>query len=113
MKPAFLLFPLTLAACQLQPDTPRTGPAHGLALFQQDCAICHADDATGGDGPDLTRLSARNGGVFPTTRVLAQIDPCPPTCWPWRGIWSRSRTDILRLSPGRRPSMTLEPRRVR
>ncbi|MEM7642543.1 MAG: cytochrome c [Pseudomonadota bacterium] len=74
MKP-FLLLPLALAACQLQPAAPRTDPAHGQFLFQQDCAVCHGADATGGDrAPDLTGLSARNGGLFPTTRVLAQID---------------------------------------
>ncbi|MEM8850401.1 MAG: cytochrome c [Pseudomonadota bacterium] len=74
MKPTFLILPILVAACQAQPDLPRTDPAHGLALFQQDCAVCHGPDATGGDGPDLTRISARNGGPFPTIRVLAQID---------------------------------------
>lgn len=74
MKPKHLLLPIALAGCQMQPEPPRTDPAHGLALFQQDCAVCHGSDATGGEGPDLTGLAARNGGSFPTTRVLAQID---------------------------------------
>ncbi|MEM8825209.1 MAG: cytochrome c [Pseudomonadota bacterium] len=74
MKP-LLILPLILAACQTQPaPPPRTDPAHGLSLFQQDCAICHAADATGGEGPDLTGLAARNEGIFPMIRVLAQID---------------------------------------
>ncbi|MBZ5696383.1 MAG: cytochrome c [Acidobacteriia bacterium] len=29
----------------------------GRALFKQNCAACHADDATGGRGPDLIRSS--------------------------------------------------------
>ncbi|MEM7709492.1 MAG: c-type cytochrome [Pseudomonadota bacterium] len=76
MRPALFLLPVlvVLAACQPQPDEPRTDPAHGLALFQQECAVCHAADATGGEGPDLTGLAARDDGTFPTTRVLAQID---------------------------------------
>lgn len=47
------------------------------------CAGCHGADGTGGgpqavaqglDAPDLTRLAAGNGGVFPRLRVMAQID---------------------------------------
>ncbi|MEM7489566.1 MAG: cytochrome c [Pseudomonadota bacterium] len=70
----YLILPLALAACQVQSEAPRTDPARGLALFQQDCASCHGADAGGAEGPDLTGLAARNGGTFPTTRVLAQID---------------------------------------
>lgn len=70
-------------------DTPAKGAAHpipsplirsiqGPALFHAYCASCHGTDAKGG-GPmvaslrvkptDLTRISARNGGVFPKMRV--------------------------------------------
>jgi mono/diheme cytochrome c family protein len=50
----------------------------GPALYQAYCASCHGTDATG-RGPmanalkaaptDLTRISARNGGMFPFPRV--------------------------------------------
>jgi mono/diheme cytochrome c family protein len=69
-----LVLPLLLAACEPGPEEIRTDAAHGMALFQQDCAACHGADATGGTGPDLTAISARNGGTFPVTRVLGQID---------------------------------------
>jgi mono/diheme cytochrome c family protein len=56
--------------------------AQPSADYAQYCADCHG--ATGqGDGPsaagltpnptNLAQLSAQNGGVFPTTRVMAQI----------------------------------------
>jgi len=50
----------------------------GPALYRSYCASCHGADATGG-GPmaralkvppvDLTRIAARNGGMFPLPRV--------------------------------------------
>src|SRR6185295_4532355 len=50
----------------------------GPALYQAYCATCHGTDARGG-GPmaeslkvapaDLTRIAARNAGVFPLARV--------------------------------------------
>ena len=55
----------------------------GRAAFMDHCATCHGVDGTG-DGPmvpvlsvappDLTVLSAANGGVFPTGRVLRLVD---------------------------------------
>lgn len=58
-------------------------PASGAAIFQTHCATCHGAEGMG-DGPlgamltvpppDLTGLSARNGGVFPLERVLSRID---------------------------------------
>ena len=55
----------------------------GRQLFMENCASCHGADAKG-DGemsqhlvkmaPDLTKLSIRNGGVFPTDEVMATID---------------------------------------
>lgn len=54
-------------------------PSSDFATY---CAVCHGARGLG-DGPaaegkakkpaDLTRLSARNGGEFPTTRVMSQI----------------------------------------
>lgn len=68
---------MTLSACletdraptEADIDVPR-----GAALFARDCAACHGATATGGIGPDLTMISARNGGAFPRDRVLATID---------------------------------------
>jgi mono/diheme cytochrome c family protein len=55
----------------------------GAALFQSYCAACHGANARG-DGPmnatlrrppaDLTKFAARNGGVFPESRVTRIID---------------------------------------
>jgi mono/diheme cytochrome c family protein len=50
----------------------------GPAVFQAYCAVCHGKDARGGGPavgalkrrpPDLTRMSRRNGGIFPFERV--------------------------------------------
>ncbi|MCV6585495.1 MAG: cytochrome c [Marinibacterium sp.] len=52
----------------------------GAQLYAQNCAICHGADATGGTAPggqaapDLTMISARNGGSFPRAEVLSTID---------------------------------------
>ncbi|UWQ19937.1 cytochrome c [Jannaschia sp. M317] len=72
---ALFLFPL-LAACVSEgvPTEADIGAARGQALFAENCVACHGSDATGGVGPDLTQLSARNGGVFPQVPVLATID---------------------------------------
>ena len=65
-------------------QAPNTLPSNtGSQLFRNYCATCHG--ATGrGDGPladqlrrippDLTRFSARNGGVFPSERVYRIVD---------------------------------------
>ena len=60
----------------------------GGLLYESFCASCHGDEA-GGDGqlaaflairaPDLTQLAAGNGGVFPVSRVVGQIDGRDPT----------------------------------
>ncbi len=65
-----------LAACV--PEEPPTGPED----FASYCAACHGTGGRG-DGPmaatldrrpaDLTGLAHRNGGTFPTTRVMAKI----------------------------------------
>jgi mono/diheme cytochrome c family protein len=73
-----LALPLALAACVERKAPPPTG-AEDFASY---CAGCHGATAKG-DGPaaaglsrrpaDLTRISARNGGVFPGTKVMAKI----------------------------------------
>lgn len=45
----------------------------GAILFARDCAACHGADARGGRAPDLTTLSARNGGTFPLDQVRSTI----------------------------------------
>lgn len=57
-------------------------PTDGATLFHNYCAACHGPDGQG-DGPaakelkktvpDLTRLSQRNGGNFPTLHVRTVI----------------------------------------
>ena len=57
--------------------------ARGERLFADHCATCHGESARG-DGPmaailsvapaNLTGLSARNDGAFPTDRVVRRID---------------------------------------
>lgn len=56
----------------------------GAALYARNCAVCHGADARGGGGggieglsktpPDLTRLTARGGGLFPADAVLATVE---------------------------------------
>ena len=78
MRRLILLLPLTLAACVTEIEVP-----DGRAAFMQDCATCHGTDAKGTGplmqsvgivAPDLTQISARNGGVFPRQEVMAIID---------------------------------------
>lgn len=66
-----------LAGCVPRPEV------SGRADFQAFCAGCHGADAQGAGPdagalaaapPDLTRIAARNGGVFPRTRVMSVID---------------------------------------
>lgn len=55
--------------------------SEGEKLFVDNCTACHDYRGTGSSqliggqtAPDLTRISARNGGVFPVAHVLSQID---------------------------------------
>ena len=60
-----------------------TGAPSGAALYAEHCASCHGATATG-DGPmtralkhappDLTNLSLKNNGVFPSERVHRIIE---------------------------------------
>jgi mono/diheme cytochrome c family protein len=81
----YILMALVLAGCVEQGGVgPDVGPDPARD-FAENCAACHGADGRG-DGAagagllpkpaDLTGLAARNGGVFPTTRVMAYI---------WRG----------------------------
>jgi mono/diheme cytochrome c family protein len=82
MRMGWMVLALGLAAC-VERDAP-TG-AEDFATF---CAACHGASGRG-DGAaaagldrkpaDLTGLSARNGGVFPGTAVMAKI-------WGYTGV---------------------------
>jgi mono/diheme cytochrome c family protein len=77
LPPALALL-ASLAACV--PAAPETTAPQDYATH---CAACHGA-AGRGDGPaaaglgrppaDLTRIAARNGGVFPWTWVMSTID---------------------------------------
>lgn len=54
--------------------------SEGATLFADNCTACHGyrgegEKLIGGqDAPDLTKISARNGGSFPRASILSQID---------------------------------------
>lgn len=69
-----------LSGCQ--PDS-MPEPSEGARLFADNCAVCHGTSARGdgdlaGDLPktpaDLTLITQRAGGTFPTANILSQID---------------------------------------
>lgn len=59
------------------------GAADGRALFMENCAVCHGEDARG-NGPlarttakapkDLTLIALRSGDSFPRARIMSVID---------------------------------------
>lgn len=69
--------PALVVACAPQPETV------GKSLYQSYCTACHGPSGQG-DGPlaadldrpvpDLTLIAERNGGTFPTARVMSVID---------------------------------------
>lgn len=82
MRAALLMLTasLGLAACQ---ETAMPEPQDGQALFMQNCAICHGEDARG-NGPmaralakaprNLTLIARHNGGTFPRAKVMSTVD---------------------------------------
>ena len=82
MRWIFLLATLGLTSAAAAQDA-----EEGAALYLTYCAACHGETAHG-EGrmaplltvlpPDLTQLSAANGGVFPTQSVAWQIDGRDP-----------------------------------
>ena len=62
----------------LQQEKDRIASVQGAELFQAHCAVCHGRDGKGNGPaahalktavPDLTQISKRNGGTFPTARI--------------------------------------------
>jgi len=83
----------------------------GAGLYQEHCASCHGQRGRG-DGPvarslkvqvpDLTRISARQGGTFPSDRVRSVIDGRTPVAphgtrnmpvWGWAFRATSTSTD--------------------
>ncbi|MGB5559140.1 MAG: cytochrome c [Paracoccaceae bacterium] len=87
LKPLVLLIALSPAAALAQDTVLSQDALAGEQIYLDHCATCHGLDATG-FGPtapalilqptNLTLLSAGNGGVFPTFRVVARIDGRDP-----------------------------------
>ena len=78
---------LSLAAAASSVAAQETDIEAGKNLFLNSCWQCHGLDAKGFgpmaemlaiDTPDLTELSKRNGGEFPTEAVARQIDGRSP-----------------------------------
>lgn len=76
MRYLIILLTLGLAACVEE-------PVDGRTAYLENCASCHGNGGTGNGPasrglavapPDLTMISARNGGVFPRDRVMSTID---------------------------------------
>ena len=68
----------TIKPIPIQP----TSPASGEQMYSTYCAVCHGVKATGNGPaapamkippPDLTLLSAKNGGVFPTDHISSVL----------------------------------------
>jgi mono/diheme cytochrome c family protein len=94
----------------------------GAELYRTHCATCHGIEATG-QGPmagvlvikpdDLTRLSARNGGVFPTVQVVKQIDGRDPLVshgspMPVYGYFFEGEDAAIK-TPSGQPMLTSQP----
>ena len=96
--------------------------AEGEAIYRFYCATCHGVTAEG-NGPmspslvvqpaDLTQLTAGNGGVFPTTRVVMRIDGRDPlvahgSAMPVYGDFFEG-TDVATKAETGQPIMTSQP----
>ena len=82
-----VLAALSVAGCMSAPETGAEAKAEdGAQFYAAYCTSCHGAGARG-DGPlagdlsvppaDLTRLAARNGGVFPYAAAMARIHGYP------------------------------------
>ncbi|MFY9210020.1 MAG: cytochrome c [Aestuariivita sp.] len=95
----------------------------GEGYYRQHCATCHGLDATGNgpmagvlviQPPDLTALTARNDGMFPTARVVLRIDGREPLVshgspMPVYGDFFEQGPDVALKAPSGQPILTSEP----
>lgn len=123
MTNGHIMLTLTLAAgLTLAGPVQAQDPERGAEHFRLNCATCHGIDGTG-HGPmagvlvikpaDLTRLSAANGGKFPTRRVVRRIDGRDPLVshgspMPIFGQYFQGR-DVAIKAPDGQPILTSEP----
>jgi len=89
--------------------------ATGRELYESYCIACHGADGTGGvispylapRPPDLRRIAARRGGVFPDAAVEAWIDgrdPIPSHGTREMPVWGasfREETELDQLTEAR------------
>lgn len=80
---AFAVFMVTTTSASLRTEAYAQGAVAGAGEFQAWCSRCHGVDGKGNGPiakeletppPDLTRLSAKNGGIFPVQQVQDSID---------------------------------------
>jgi len=100
---------LAVAACQ---NVPVAEVQVARQDFANHCAACHGADARGNGPaaagmavppPDLTRLSARNGGAFPLVAVMSQIDSYtrgPGSMPEFGSLLLEDETVLVETSPG-------------
>ena len=115
------LIPLVMALGLAAPAAAQD-VVQGEALFGFYCATCHGNAATG-NGPmspslvvapaNLTTLAARNGNVFPTSRVVMRIDGRDPlvshgSMMPVYGDFFEG-TDVATKAETGQPIMTSQP----
>ena len=111
---------ITLLACAAPAGAQDAN--QGKAIYDFYCATCHGTSAMG-NGPmapslvvpptDLTALSARNKGVFPTVRVVMRIDGRDPlvshgSAMPVYGDFFEG-TDVATKAETGQPIMTSQP----
>ncbi len=87
MRPILALFVLLCAAPALAQDIEPGDAMEGAEIFATYCTACHGVEGRG-DGrmapiltvlpPDLTQLSAGNGGIFPVAQVIFQMTGAVP-----------------------------------
>lgn len=95
----------------------------GEEYFRHHCAACHGAEADGVGPmagvllvppPDLTVLSARNDGAFPTVRVVMRIDGRDPLVshgspMPVYGPFFQQGPDVALKAGSGQPILTSEP----
>lgn len=80
----WLIFFLALSVVADAATNPMTAPnvQHGMAKFQQSCAVCHGTGATGGMGPDLLESSLvrhdENGNLIGNVIQEGRVDKGMP-----------------------------------